>query len=175
MANKKYIVELTSEERKDLLELVSKNKANRAKIVNAYILLKSDKGKDGYGWTDCAIAKAFNVSIRKVERTRQCLVEEGLDSALNRKPASNYKPRKLQGDEEAYLIATCCSKPPEGRARWTLNMLGDKLVEMNYVESISPETVRQTLKKTNLSPGVRKNGVYQQKQMQNLSAKWKKR
>ena len=164
MANdhKKYIVKLTSEERQHLLELVSKNKVNRTKIVNAYILLKSDEGEEGEGWTDRAIAAAFNVSIRKIERTRQRLVEEGFDSALNRKPASNYKPRKLQGDEEAYLIATCCSEPPEGRVRWTLRMLGDKLVQMNYVESISPETVRQTLKKTNLSLGKKKNGVFRQ-------------
>jgi hypothetical protein len=135
--NKKYIVELTSEERQHLLGLVSKNKANRAKIVNGYILLKSDIGEGGEGWADRAIADAFNVSTKKIERTRQCLVEEGFEAALNRKRASNYKPRKLQGNEEAYLIATCCSSPPEGRVRWTLRMLADKLVQMNYVESIS--------------------------------------
>ncbi len=172
--NKKYIVELTIEERQYLLELVSKNKANRAKIVNAYILLKSDVGEEGEGWTDKAIANAFNVSIRKIERKRQRFIEEGFDSALNRKTASNYKSRKLQGDEEAYLIATCCSEPPAGRVRWTLRLLADKLVEMNYVESISPETVSQTLKKTNLNLGRRKNGASQQPQAPNSSAKWKK-
>lgn len=159
---KKYIVELTPEEREHLLELISKNKASRAKIVNSYILLKTDIGKDGEGWNDRKISEAFNVSIKKVERTRKLLVEEGLEAALNRKTASNYKPRKLQGDEEAYLVASCCSQPPEGRARWTLQMLGDKLVEMNYVESISLETVRQTLKKMNLNLGGRKNGVSHQ-------------
>ncbi len=174
MANKKHIVELTTEERANLLELVSKNKANRAKIVNAYILLKADAGEHGEKWTDEKIAEAFNVSVLKVYRTRQRLVEQGLDCALNRKPASRYKSRKLQGEEEAFLIATCCSEPPQGHARWTLKMLGDKLVQVNYVESISPETVRQTLKKTNLSLGKRRNGASQQPQTLNLPAKWKK-
>lgn len=174
MANKKYVVELTIEERENLLELVSKNKANRAKIINAYILLKADAGENGEKWTDERIAEAFNVSVLKVYRTRQRLVEQGLESALNRKTASNYKPRKLQGDEEAYLVATCCSEPPEGRVRWTLRMLGDKLVEMNYVESISPETVRQTLKKMSLSLGKRKSGAFRRSQTPNLSAKWRK-
>lgn len=159
---KKYIVELTSEERENLLGLISKNKASRAKIVNAYILLKADTGKDGAGWNDRKISESFNVSIKKVERTRKLLVEEGFEAALNRKTASNYKPRKLQGDEEAYLVATCCSQVPKGKARWTLQMLGDKLVEMNYVESISLETVRKTLKKMNLNLGEKKNGVFHQ-------------
>lgn len=174
MANKKYVVELTTEERADLLELVSKNKANRAKIINAYILLKADAGANGEKWTDERIAEAFNVSVLKVYRTRQRLVEQGLESALNRKRASRCKPRKLQGVEEAYLIATCCSEPPPGHARWTLKMLGDKLVQMNHVESISPETVRQTLKKTNLSLGKRSNGASRLKPTPNLSARWKK-
>jgi transposase len=159
---KKYIVELTLEEREHLLELISKNKTSRAKIVNAYILLKADIEKDGKSWNDRKISESFNVSIKKVERTRKLLVKEGLEAALNRKTASNYKPRKLQGDEEAYLVATCCSQPPEGKARWTLQMLGDKLVEMNYVESISLETVRQGLKKMNLNLGERKDGVSHQ-------------
>jgi len=174
MANKKYIVELSAEERKKLLELISKNGANRNKIINAQILLKADVGENGEGWTDLKIAEAFNVSVIKVERTRQRLVEKGLESALNRKAASRHKSHKLQGEEEAFLIATCCSEAPEGHARWTLRMLGDKLVEMNYVESISPETVRQTLKKMNLSLGKRKNGVFQPNQTPNSSAKWKK-
>ena len=175
MANKKYVVKLTTEEHASLLELVSKNKANRAKIVNAYILLKTDTGENGEKWTDERIAKAFNVSVLKVYRTRQRLVEQGLESALNRKPATRCKSRKLQGEEEAFLIATCCSEPPPGHTRWTLKMLGDKLVQMNYVETISPETVRQTLKKMNLSLGKRRNGAFRPKQTPNLSAKWKRR
>ena len=174
MANKRYVVELSVEERAKLLELISKNKANRSKIINAYILLKADVGRNGEGWTDLKIAEAYNISVRKIERTRQQLVEEGLEFALNRKPAARCKSRKLQGDEEAFLIATCCSEPPEGHARWTLKMLGDKLVRMNYVESISSETVRQTLKKTNLSLGKRRNGASRPKQTPNSSAKWRK-
>ena len=174
MANKKYIVELTAEERAYLLDLVSKNKANRAKIVNAYILLKADVGEKGEKWTDDKIADAFNVSVVKIYRTRQRLIEQGLEAALNRKPATRHKSRKLQGEEEAFLIATCCSEPPKGHNSWTLKMLGDKLVQMNYVESISSETVRQTLKKMNLSLGKKRNGAFQPKQMPNLSAKWRK-
>ena len=175
MANKKYIVELTGEERSYLLDLVSKNKTSRAKVVNAYVLLKADVGEDGEGWIDEKIAHAFNVSVAKIYRTRRRLVEQGLDAALNRKPATRHKSRKLQGEEEAFLIATCCSEPPKGRNSWTLKMLGDRLVEMNYVESISPETVRKTLKKMNLSPGKRRNGAFRPKQTPNLSAKWRKR
>lgn len=161
MANR-YTVELTTEERKCLLEMIAKNKTKRAKLINAYILLKSDTVAEGEGWICSRISKAYNVSESKIKRTKKRFVEEGFESALNRKPASNYKPRKLQGDEEAYLIATCCSDPPEGRVRWTLNMLSNKLVEMKYVESISLETVRQTLKKTNLNPGRKKNGAFHQ-------------
>ncbi len=118
--------------------------------------LKADAGENGGKWIDEKIANAFNVSVLKVYRARQRLVEQGLEAALNRKPASRCKPRKLPGEEEAYLIATCCSEPPKGHTRWTLKMLGDQLVRMNYVESISPETVRQTLK-NRVGPGAASN------------------
>ena len=118
----RYIVELTDEERHQLKEIISKNKANRHTIVNAYILLKSDVA---CGWMYEEIAQAYNVSTRKVEFVRKRFVEEGLEEALSRKPVTNIHRRKITGDEEAHLIALCCSPAPEGYATWTLRMLAD--------------------------------------------------
>jgi hypothetical protein len=144
---KKYVIDLTEEERKALIELTSKNKGNRAKIMNAFLLLKADRG--GANWKDEEIAEAYNVSVRKIERTRQRFVEEGFEASLNRKPVDRSHRRKIKGEEEAHLIALRCSSPPEGQARWTIRLLADKMVELQYVDSICPETVRQALKKRN--------------------------
>ena len=168
----RYIVELTDEEREQLKEIISKNKASRHTIVNAYILLKADVV---CGWMYEDIANAYNVSTKKVEFVRKRFVEEGLATALSRKPVTNTHRRKITGEEEAHLIALCCSQAPEGHDRWTLRMLADKMVELDIVESVSHETVRQTLKKTNLNRGKRKNGAFPQSKMPPLSAKWKKR
>jgi transposase len=167
----RYIVELTDEERNQLKEIVSKNKASRATIVNSYILLRSDVA---CGWLYDEIAQAYDVSTKKVEFVRKRFVEEGLDAALSRKPVTNVHLRKITGEEEAHLIALCCSQAPEGHERWTLRMLADKMVELDIVDSVSHETIRQTLKKTNLNPGKRKNGVFRQSKMPPSSVKWKK-
>ena len=167
----RYIVELTDEERNTLKEIVSKNKASRATIVNAYILLRSDVA---CGWLYDEIAQAYDVSTKKVEFVRKRFVEEGLEAALSRKPVTNMHRRKMTGEEEAHLIALCCSQAPEGYERWTLRMLADKMVELDIVDSLSHETIRQTLKKMNLNPGKRKNGVFRQSKMPPLSAKWRK-
>jgi transposase len=167
----RYIVELTDEERNKLQEIVSKNKASRYTIVNAYILLRSDVA---CGWLYDNIAQAYDVSTKKVEYVRKRFVEEGLEAVLSRKPVTNAHRRKITGEEEAHLIALCCSQAPEGHDRWTLRMLADKMVELNIVNSISHETVRQTLKKMNLNRGKRKNGAFPQSKMLPLSAKWKK-
>jgi transposase len=167
----RYIVELTDEERDKLQEIISKNKANRYTIVNAYILLRSDVA---CGWLYDEIAQAYGVSTKKVEFVRKRFVEEGLEAALSRKPVTNAHRRKMTGDEEAHLIALCCSQAPEGQDTWTLRMLADKMVELDIVASVSHETVRQTLKKMNLNRGKRKNGAFPQSKMQPLSAKWKK-
>jgi transposase len=140
----RYIIELTDEERDKLKEIIAKNKANRATIVNAYILLRSDVV---CGWLYDEIAQAYDVSTKKVEFVRKRFVEEGLEAALSRKPVTNTHRRKMTGEEEAHLIALCCSQAPEGHSRWTLRMLADKMVEWDIVESISHETIRQTLKK----------------------------
>ena len=119
--------------------------------MRAYILLKADKA---CGWSDAKIKDAYGGSISKIECLRKRLVEEGFDAALNRKKRER-PPRssKINGDEEAHLIAICCSQAPEGRSRWTLRLLADKMVELGIVEDISHECVRRALKKTNLSLG----------------------
>lgn len=167
----RYAVDLTDTERATLREIISKNKAKRSTIINAYILLKADRS---CGWTNATIAAAYEVSTKKVEQLKKRFVEEGFEAALSRKPVTNVHRRKMTGDEEAHLIALCCSQAPEGHERWTLRMLADKMVELAIIETVSYETIRRTLKKTNLNLGSRKNGVFPQSKMRPLSAKWKK-
>ena len=146
---KKYIVRLTEEERSYLDSLVRKGKIAGYKRLHAQILLKADISALGEGWQDSRISDAFDVSIRTVERVRMQLVEQGLDAALERAKPSRAHLRVLDGENEAHLIALACSEAPEGRSRWTLRLLGQKMVELGYVDSVSYETIRQTLKKTN--------------------------
>lgn len=149
---KKYVVELTSEERRQLEGLVKKGKVAGYKIRHAQMLLKADQGKQGPRWHDKQIAQAFGAHLTTVERLRKRLVEEGLEAALERHKRHNYT-HKLDGDAEARLIAIACSEPPEGRTEWTLRLLADRLVELSVVDSVSHMTVSRTLKKTNSSPG----------------------
>jgi transposase len=144
---KKYIVTLTAEERQHLEQLLAKGKAAARTIAHAHVLLHADHADPAAGETDAEIAEAFGVSVRTVERVRQRFVEEGLQAALKPKTSPRL-PRKVDGDVEAHLVALACSDPPEGRQRWTLRLLADKLVELDQVESISHEQVRQVLKKT---------------------------
>lgn len=144
----KYIVKLSTDERESLLTLVSKGKGSARKLTHARILLEADENS-GEIKTDEEIANIVYVSTKTVQRVRRDCVEEGIESALERKAHARYKPRKLQGEEEARLIALCCSTPPEGRCRWTLKMLGDELIRLEMVKSISPQTVLNTLKKMN--------------------------
>jgi transposase len=145
--NKRYIVRLTSPEREELEGLVSKGKANARKLIHAQVLLKVDA--DALRWTDERAAEAFNVHANTVREIRERFVLEGLQSALNRKPQIRpSRERKLDGAGEAHLLAVACSQPPEGRVRWTLRLLAGRLVELQVVDGISHETVRQTLKKT---------------------------
>ncbi len=143
MPAKKYIVELSDEEKAELQDLTSTGKQSARKIKRAQILLKADKG-----WKDKAIIEALNASRTMVERTRKRYVEGGLDKALNEDPRPGAK-RKLDGRGEAYLIALACSDAPDDSDHWTLRALADELVELRLVESISHEAVRQYLKKTN--------------------------
>jgi transposase len=145
--NKKYIVRLTSQERKHLEEFVSRGKRAAYRIKHANILLKADA--DGPAWSDEAIAEAFSVHEHTVRNVRERFVEHGMDAALERKKqdAPSRKPI-LDGEKEAHLVAIACSQPPQGRARWTLQLLADEMVRLDIVESISYETVRRALKKT---------------------------
>jgi len=149
----KYKVTLTEDERQALTALVSKGKAAARKLLHARILLKADAAPGGPNWSDAHITTALDVGESTVHRVRQAFVEESLDAALNPKRASGRQYRKLDGAMEARLVALACSPPPEGRQRWTMELLADKLVELKVVQSIGRECVRTTLKKTNLSPG----------------------
>ncbi len=147
--NKKYIVRLTEGERAALGQLVSKGKAAARKRTHAQVLLKADAGEHGPAWTDEQIVEAFELGSRTVQSIRKRFVEEGLDAAIERKKQSRLsRQRVLDGEKEAKLVAVCCSEAPAGRTRWTLRMLGDELVRLEIVDSISYETIRQTLKKT---------------------------
>jgi transposase len=151
---KVFVVRLPEHEREQLLALVKAGKAAALKLMRARILLKADQREHAPAWTDVEIATALDISLKTVFNVRRRWVEQGLDAALARKPqAAPSRPRKLDGKAEAKLVATCCGPAPKGRAKWTLRLLANQLTELEVVDSISPETVRQTLKKTKLSPG----------------------
>ena len=147
MSKKVYLVNLTDDERQLLLDLVSKGTASARKFTRAHILLQADDLA-----TDAAIAKSLHVGVATVERIRKRFVEGNLERALNEDPRPGRAPL-LDDKQEAFLIATACSTPPEGRKEWTLQLLADALVRLQRVEAISDETVRRTLKKTSSSPG----------------------
>lgn len=144
--SKKYVVTLTQEEREQLRALVSSGKSAARKLNHARILLLADAG-EGPGHTDEEIVAALGLGVRTVERVRQRFVEEGFEAALNPK-AQPRRARKLEGQAEADLIALAKSDPPKGRKRWTLRLLADQMVQFQYIEAISHESVRQALKKT---------------------------
>lgn len=151
--NKKYIVELEAEERKQLEALTSKGSAQARRIKRALILLAADEGDK-----DEEIAAKLRVGTATVERVRKRFVEESLEAALAERQRPG-KPRLLDGRQEAHVIALACSEPPAGRARWTLQLLADRLIELKIVESICDETIRQTLKRGMSSPGYTSSGV----------------
>ncbi len=144
---KKYIVRLSDEERVECEQVIKKLKGSSSKVRRAQMLLKADV--EGPSWTDAKIADAFNARTRTVEMLRERLVMQGFEIALNGKKRENPPtPTKLDGEGEAKLIAMRLGKPPLGYGRWTLQLLADQLVVLEIVESICPETVRKTLKKT---------------------------
>jgi transposase len=150
---KKYIVTLTEEERRMLREMVSRGKAAARKLMHARILLKADSSDGGPGWDDGAMAEGLEVGRATVERVRKEFVEEGLEAALERRKPRRQYLHTLDGDGEAHLIALACGQAPEGRSRWTLRLLADRMVALEYVEEVSKDTVRRVLKKTSLSLG----------------------
>jgi len=156
---KKYIVTLTNDERKELIELISKGKHRSQKILNTLILLACDEGEFQKGRsTNKVIAKVLNVSMKKIDRVKKRFVEDGLDITLNGRKGSRIYKKKADGDFEAHLIALSCSDPPEGFSRWSLRLLADKVVELDYIDNISHETIRRVLKKTKSNLGSEKGG-----------------
>ena len=147
---KKYPVILSETQRDYLRSLIAAGTAPARKLTHARILLKGDQSPQGPGWVDDAVAEAVQVSQPTVSRVRKQYFEEGLEAAINRRPPNREYHRKLDGKQEARLVALACSEPPEGHARWSLRLLADKMVELEIVEEdISYQTVRRTLKKTN--------------------------
>jgi hypothetical protein len=151
--NKKYIVELTNEERQHLEKLTSSGKAPARTVNRAHILLKSDSSAAGPKWKYEAICAAYNVTPVTVMNVRKSFVEKGLRATLSRKKPEREYIHALDGEAEAHLIALACSAPPEGRRVWSLRLLRDRFVRLGYVESVSHETIRTTLKKMSSSPG----------------------
>jgi hypothetical protein len=150
---KKYVVTLTEEERRVLQEMLSRGRAAARKLMHARILLKADTSPDGPNWDDGAIADGLEVGRATVERVRKAFVEEGFEASLDRRKPRRQYARALDGDGEAHLIALACSQAPEGRSRWTLRLLAEGMVALEYVDALSKDTVSRTLKKTNLSLG----------------------
>jgi hypothetical protein len=146
---KKYPVILSETEREQLKQLIAAGTALARKLTHARILLKADQSPEGPGWVDEQVAEAVETSQPTVCRVRKQYFEEGLQAALNRRPPNREYHRKLDGEQEARLIALACSEPPEGQARWSLRLLADKMVELEVVDDLSYQTVRRTLKKTN--------------------------
>ena len=150
---KRYIVVLSEEERARLHTMIGRGVAPASALTHARILLKANQGEAGPGWTDRAIAEALEVNPATVARIRQHYVTAGLDAALHRKPPARHYHRRLDGAQEARLVALACSAPPEGHKRWTLRLLAERMVELAVVETVSYETVRQALKQTGSSHG----------------------
>lgn len=156
---KKYIVTLTKDERETLTTLTSKGKHKSQKILNALILLGCDEGEyQTKRSTNDEIARILNISMKKIDRVKKRFVMESIEVALNGKKKTRIYDKKTDGDFEAHLVAISCSEPPEGFARWSLRLLADKVVELNYIDSISHETVRRILKKTKSNLGDKKVG-----------------
>jgi len=142
-----YKVELTKQEREELLSIIRKGKHTSQIYRNAYILLNTDEGEYSEKVTNAEISKVLKVGMRTIDRVKKRFVEEGYDACLSRKPTTRVYEKKVDGDVEAKLVSIACSEPPEGFAKWSLRLLADKMVELQYVESISHETVRTVLKK----------------------------
>jgi transposase len=148
---KRYRVTLTAEERGELGRMIARGKADARKLAHARVLLQADEAEGGPARVDGEVASALDVSVRTVERVRQRFVEQGLAAALLPKPSSRLYGRKLDGEQEAHLLALACAAPPEGKARWSLRLLAERMVALEHADTLSHETVRQTLKKTSSS------------------------
>jgi transposase len=149
----RYRINLTKNEVDELMDIINKGSHTSLTFRTAYILLNCDEGKFSQKVSNEQVSKVLKVGMRTIDRVKKKFIEEGLDACLERRPTSRVYESKTDGDVEAKLITLCCSKPPKGYAKWSLRLLADKMVELNYVDSISHVTVRSVLKKTNLSLG----------------------
>lgn len=149
----RYTIKLTETEVEELKAIISKGSHTSQTFRAAYILLNCDKGIYSQKVTNEEISKVLKIGMRTIDRVKRRFFEEGMEAALERKPTSRVYERKVDGDVEAKLVSLCCSDPPKGYAKWSLRLLADKLVELNYIDSISYVTVREVLKKTNLNLG----------------------
>lgn len=150
---KKYHVHLTADERQTLADIIHHGVVPARTQTHARILLKADRADDGPAWSDATISTALEVSRPTVERVRRAFVMGGLEVALHRRRHQGPSRRKLDGIQEAHLIALTCSPAPAGEERWTLRLLADRMVELGHIDAIARDTIRVTLKKTNLSRG----------------------
>jgi len=156
---KKYIVTLTEDERETLSVLASKGKHKSQKILNALILLGCDEGECQIKRsTNVEMARVLNISMKKIDRVKKRFVVDGLEVALSGRKGSRIYAKRADGDFEAHLVALSCSEPPEGFARWSLRLLADRVVELDYIDGVSYETIRRILKKTKSSLGSEKDG-----------------
>ena len=156
---KKYKVTLTKDERLELKSISAKGKHRSQKVLNALILLACDEGDfQNNRSKNEEISRVLNISMKKIDRVKKRFVEDGFEIALDGSKSKRVYEKKADGDFEAHLVALSCGKPPKGHCRWSLRLLADKAVELEYIEAVSHETIRQVLKKTNLSPGKRKDG-----------------
>lgn len=158
----RYRVMLTEVEVRELSTIISKGAHSTQTFRNAYILLNCDEGAFGQKVANEQLAKMLRVNSRTIERVKKRFCEEGWEAVLERKPSWRTYERKVDGEVEAHLVQLCCSEPPKGRARWSLRLLADKMVELKYVDSLSYVTVREVLKKMNLSLGKLKSGSSRQ-------------
>jgi hypothetical protein len=148
-----YTIKLTKAEVEELRTIINKGSHTSQTFRVAYILLNCDEGRYSDKVTNEQISKVLKVGMRTIDRVKKKFIEEGFEAVLERRPTSRIYEKKSDGDVEAKLVTLCCSEPPKGYAKWSLRLLADKMVELQYVESISHVTVRSILKKTNLNPG----------------------
>ncbi len=153
MPAKIYKVRLTKEEREEMTAMVNKGKGQARRLRRARILLMADEAQENGGWKDADIAHALGAGVRTVERTREKCVRMGIEAALNHTKPKKTRGKVLDGAAEAHLVQLACSEAPDGHERWSMQLLTDKLIELEIVETVSTETVRTTLKKMNLSLG----------------------
>ena len=149
----RYRIKLTKTEVDELMKIINKGSHSTQTYRAAYILLNCDEGEYSDKVTNEQMSKVLKVGMRTIDRVKKKFIEEGIEATLERRPTSRVYDKKVDGDVEAKLVTLCCSEPPKGRAKWSLRLLADKMVELNYVDSISHVTVRDVLKKTNLSLG----------------------